>query len=254
MQSSYTKRKTGIVWVWQSWPSGERLPKGSQQGHQKSKFKCKRGDNEEGKPDPSETSIHSTSISWWGSLSLKMSQKVPFWNPDPLNWWSRPQSIARVQVDDEDSLGSFGQWFNHQCCDPRICRCSSFGCWSLGWPVWWYPGYKWFQRSILMALGLGNHKGSGGRNLGLWQRSSSPSCTRFYWIWVLTTGYSGYTHHQSDHQCDQEKWNWWAVSFPERIKDSLIVGLLASRTFNSEGDSCKLSCGSNWFEWGGQNN
>ena len=31
----------------------------------------------------------------------------------------------------------------------------------------WYPGYKWFWRSILLALGLCHHKGSGGRSLGL---------------------------------------------------------------------------------------
>ena len=31
-----------------------------------------------------------------------MSQKVPFLNADPLNWWSRPESIARVQTDGED--------------------------------------------------------------------------------------------------------------------------------------------------------
>ena len=25
------------------------------------------------------------------------------------------------------------------------------------------------------------------------------------WFWILSTGYSGYTHHQSDHQCIQAK-------------------------------------------------
>ena len=57
----------------------------------------------EGKLDPSETSSCSTGIPRWGSQSLKTSQKVPFLNPDPLNQWSRPESIARVQIDGEDS-------------------------------------------------------------------------------------------------------------------------------------------------------
>ena len=32
-----------------------------------------------------------------------MSKTVPFLNPDPLNWWIRLESIARVCIDGEDS-------------------------------------------------------------------------------------------------------------------------------------------------------
>ena len=32
-----------------------------------------------------------------------MSRNVPFWNPDLLNWWSRPESIATVWIDGENS-------------------------------------------------------------------------------------------------------------------------------------------------------
>ena len=32
-----------------------------------------------------------------------MSQKVPLLNPNPLNWWSRPENIAHVWIDGEDS-------------------------------------------------------------------------------------------------------------------------------------------------------
>ena len=32
-----------------------------------------------------------------------MSQKVPFLNPDPLNQWNRPENIAWIQIDDENS-------------------------------------------------------------------------------------------------------------------------------------------------------
>ena len=32
-----------------------------------------------------------------------MCQKVPFLNPNPVNWWSRLESMARVWIDGEDS-------------------------------------------------------------------------------------------------------------------------------------------------------
>ena len=135
-----------------------------------------------------------------------------------------------------------------------LCRCLFFGCWCLEWPIWWHPGYKWFQRGIFLALELFNQKGSGGRSLGLQQWTNSPSHTGLYWLWVLSTGYSRYTHHQSDHQCDQVKWNRWVVRFPEWIEDSPIVGMSVSRTFDSEGNCHKLNCRSSWLEQGGQNN
>ena len=104
-----------------------------------------------------------------------------------------------------------------------------------------------------MALGLCYHKGSGGRSLGLWWRWSGPGHIRLYWLWILSTSYSGYTHHQSDHQHDQVKWNWWVVGFLEWVKDSPIVDLLASRTFDSEGNCHKPNHGPNQLEQGSQN-
>ena len=44
-----------------------------------------------------------------------------------------------------------------------------------------------------------------------------------YHFWLLSTGYSGYTHHQLDHQHYQQKWNWWVVSFLEWIEDGPVV-------------------------------
>ena len=35
--------------------------------------------------------------------SLRMSQKVPFLNPDPLTWWSGPENIAQVRIDGESN-------------------------------------------------------------------------------------------------------------------------------------------------------
>ena len=70
---------------------------------QKSEFKCERGNDEEGKLDPSEPCSYSTGIPRWGSQSLKIPPKVPFLTPDPLNQWSGPESIARVWIDGEDA-------------------------------------------------------------------------------------------------------------------------------------------------------
>ena len=50
-----------------------------------------------------ETSSCSTGIPRWGSQGLKTSQKVPFLNCIPLNWWSRPENIAWVWIDGESS-------------------------------------------------------------------------------------------------------------------------------------------------------
>ena len=62
-----------------------------------------KGDNEEGRPGPSETSSHSASIPGWGSLSLRTSQKVPCLNPDPLTHWNGAENIAQVRIDGESS-------------------------------------------------------------------------------------------------------------------------------------------------------
>ena len=83
----------------------------------------------------------------------------------------------------------------------------------------------------------------------LQQRSRNPSCTKHYGLWIPGTSNSGHTHHQ----CDQGKWNWWVVGFLEWIKDGLIVGLLACRTFDSERNCCKPNIESDWLEWSSQN-
>ena len=77
--------------------------------------------------------------------------------------------------------------------------------------------------------------------------------TGLYWLWVPSISYSGYTCHQLDCQNDQGKWNWWVVSFAEWIKNSPIVSLSVSRTFNSEGNCHKPNSGFNQFEWDSQN-
>ena len=62
-----------------------------------------RGNDEEGRQGSSETSSCSTGIPGCGSPGLKISQKVPFFDPSPLNWWSGPESIVKVQIDGENS-------------------------------------------------------------------------------------------------------------------------------------------------------
>ena len=60
-------------------------------------------DDEEGRSDPSETSSHLTGIPGWGSQGLKISQKIPFMNPNPLTQWSGPENIAQVKIDGQSS-------------------------------------------------------------------------------------------------------------------------------------------------------
>ena len=191
--------------MWQSWPSCERLSKGSHQKYQNSEFKCERGDNKEGSLHPSETSSHSTGIPRWGSQSLKTSQKVPFLNPNPLTWWSGPKNIAQVKIDGQSSWALLDRGSTIIPMTPEFDKACFFGYCSHEKPVWWYPGNKWLQRSILLAPGLCYHKSSGGKSLGLWWRSSGSSHTRLYWLWIPHTDYTGYTYHQLDHQHDQGK-------------------------------------------------
>ena len=72
---------------------------------------------------------------------------------------------------------------------PQSCRGSFFGCSSLEWLVQWYPRYKWFWRTILLALGLYYHKVSGGRSLGLWhdQVALVVLDSTGFGFWVLVT-------------------------------------------------------------------
>ena len=65
MQSSCTTRKTEIVLGCGRLDHLVRdCPKDLSRVARKVNFKCKRGDNEEGRLDPSETSSHLTSIPW----------------------------------------------------------------------------------------------------------------------------------------------------------------------------------------------
>ena len=45
----------------------------------------------------------STGYPGQSSLSIKMSWKVPFLNPDPLTCWSVPENIALAKINDESS-------------------------------------------------------------------------------------------------------------------------------------------------------
>ena len=40
-----------------------------------------------------------------------MSQKVPFLNSNPLTWWSGPENIVWVKIDDESSWGLLDSGF-----------------------------------------------------------------------------------------------------------------------------------------------
>ena len=203
---------------------------------------------------PSETSSCSTSIPGWGSQGLKTSPKVLFLNLDPLNWWSNPESIAWVWIHGESSWTFMDIGSTINAVTPEFIEVHSLDVGHLSNLSDSTLGINSFGGVFFWPLGYCHHKGSGGRSLGLQWRSSSPSHTRLYWLWILSTSYYKYTHHQSDHQCNQGKWNQWVVGFPEWIKNSPFVGLLASRTSDSEENYHKPKSGSDQLEWGGQNN
>ena len=127
--------------------------------------------------------------------------------PSQERWW--------------EQLGSLGQWFYDQCSDPRVCQGSFLGCWSTEWPGWWYFECKWLWQS---TCGLHYHKGSGGRNVGLGQRSSGPGHSRSNCLWILGPCHSGHTDHKLNHKHDQREWDRWFVSFPKwsRISHLLV--------------------------------
>ena len=65
--------------------------------------------------------------------------------------------------------------------------------------------------------------------------------------------YSGYTYHQLDHQCDQGKWNWWAVSSLNRSRIAQFLDCWWAR-LDSGGNSCKPTCRSSQLECCSQSN
>ena len=78
-----------------------------------SRFKPERGDGKEGRLVLSEDGGHPTGHPRWCSPSIKMLWKAPSLNPDLLMWWSGPENIAWVKINDEGSWGSLRQWFHH---------------------------------------------------------------------------------------------------------------------------------------------
>ena len=132
-----------------------------------------------------------------------MSQKVPFMNPNPLTWWSRPENIAWVQIDGESSLALLDSGSTIKMVTPEFIEVHSLDVGPLSELSDGTLGVNGFGGVFSWPLGYIIIKGSGGRSFRLRQRSSSPSHTRLYWLWIPSTSYSGYTHNQSDHQHDQ---------------------------------------------------
>ena len=89
--------------MWQPGSPGERLPKGPGKDCKEGKFKLEGGDSKEGRPDLSEVGGCPTGHPGQSSPSIKMSQKAPFLNPDPLTCSNGPESIAWIKIDDESS-------------------------------------------------------------------------------------------------------------------------------------------------------
>ena len=176
-------------------------------------------------------------------------------NPNPLTQWSGPRNIAQVKSDGESSWAFLDSGSTINAVIPEfiearsldVCPLSNLSDSTLD------IRYKWLWKSVLLAFGLYYHKGSGRRSLRLQQRSSGHSHTRLYWLWILSTDYSGYTNHQSDHQCDQGKWNQWVISFFEWIKDGQVAGMQASRPLDKVRSCYTPNCVSDWLRGGSQN-
>ena len=64
-----------------------------------------------------------------------MSQKVPFMNPNPLHQWNKPESIAKVQIDDENSWALLDSGMTINVVTPEFVEVCFYGCQSLEQPV-----------------------------------------------------------------------------------------------------------------------
>ena len=161
------------------------------------------------------------------SNAWRHPKKFPSWTPTHSIGGADPENIAWLWIDGENSWALLDSGSTINVVTLELHWGLFIGCWSLEQLVWWYPGYKWFWKSILPALGLCCAQGEGVCGYDVDQVGLViPDSTGF------GTSYSGYAHYQLDHQCEG-KWNWWVVSFPEWIKESPIASLSASRTFDS---------------------
>ena len=194
-------------------------------GPPKSEFKCKIGNNEEGRPGPSETSSHSTSVPGWGSQGLKTSLKVPFFNPDLLTQWSGPENIAQVRIDGESSWDLLDSGLTINVVTPEFVEACSLDIDPLSDLANGTLGINGFRGVYIKPLGYIIIRVE---VEGVWGYNEDqvalviPDSTIFG---SRVAGYSWYTHHQLNHEYDQRKWNQWVVGFLEWIECGPVVDM-----------------------------
>ena len=134
-----------------------------------------------------------------------MSQKIPFLTINPLNWWSRPENIAQVWIDGEDSWALLDSGSTISAVTPAfvdvhsldIGTLSNLSDGTLG--INGFGGvFSWPLGYVIIRVQVEGVWGYNEDQVALVVPDS-------YWLGIPSTGYSGYVHHQSDHQCDQGK-------------------------------------------------
>ena len=88
-------------------------------------------------------------------------------SPDPLTWWTGPKNIAWVKIDGESSWALLNSGSTISVVTPGFIEAHSMDICPLIDLADDTPGYQWFQRSILPALGSHHHKSSGSWSFGL---------------------------------------------------------------------------------------
>ena len=116
-------------------------------------------------------------------------------NPNPLNQCSRPENIAHIWIDSENSWALLDSGSTINAVTPEFIQVHSLDIGPLSDLSNSTMGINGFRGEFSWPLGYVIIRVQD----GLQQRSSSPSHTKLYWLWIPSTSYSGYTHHQMDH-------------------------------------------------------
>ena len=125
--------------------------------------------------------------------------------------WSGPENIAWVTIDDESVWAILDSGSTINAVTPEFLKAHSLDVGPLSDLVDGTLKINGFG-GLFPTLGLCHHKGSSRRGEGLWWRLSCSSCPGFDHLWITSPSYPWYTYYQSNCECDQRKWDWWALS------------------------------------------
>ena len=126
-----------------------------------------------------------------------MSQKVPFLNLDPLTWWSGSENIAQVKIDGESSRALLDSGSTINTVTPGFIETHSLDVGPFHDLANGTLGINGFGGVFSLSLGYVIIRV---QVEGVWGHDKDQVA-----LVIRSTSYSGYTHHQSGHQCDQRK-------------------------------------------------